>query len=105
VTGHEGGQGGGASSGDLKLSGVTLGAKEKVGGDRVENQEVGAELLQSSELSVSAGTATVPHKSWISSSKTCIDSRVERWPMPPPVKRMNMSRSTNLRQVTISSES
>jgi hypothetical protein len=45
VTGHEGGQGGGASSGDLKLSGVTLGAKEKVGGDRVENQELGAESL------------------------------------------------------------
>ena len=46
MTGHEGGQGGGASPGDLKLSGVTLGAKEKVGGDRVENQEVGAESLQ-----------------------------------------------------------
>jgi hypothetical protein len=46
VTGHEGGQGGGASPEDLKLSGVTLGAKEKVGGDKVENQEVGAEPLQ-----------------------------------------------------------
>jgi hypothetical protein len=46
VTGHEGGQGGGASPGDLKLSGVTLGAKEKVGGDKVENQELGAGLLQ-----------------------------------------------------------
>jgi hypothetical protein len=46
VTGHEGGQGGGASLGDLKLSGVTLGAKEKEGGDRVENQELGAEPLQ-----------------------------------------------------------
>jgi hypothetical protein len=46
VTGHKGGQGGGASPGDLKLSGVTLGAKEKVGGDRVENQELGAEPLQ-----------------------------------------------------------
>ena len=46
VTGHEGGQGGGASPGDLKLSGVTLGVKEKVGGDRVENQELGAESLQ-----------------------------------------------------------
>ena len=45
MTGHEGGQGGGASPGDLKLSGVTLGAKEKVGGDRVENQELGAGLL------------------------------------------------------------
>ena len=45
MTGHEGGQGGGASPGDLKLSGVTLGAKEKVGGDRVENQELGAEPL------------------------------------------------------------
>jgi hypothetical protein len=33
------GQGGGASPGDLKLSGVTLGAKEKVGGDKMENQE------------------------------------------------------------------
>jgi hypothetical protein len=45
VTGHEGGQGGGASPGDLKLSGVTLGAKEKVGGDKVENHELGAEPL------------------------------------------------------------
>jgi hypothetical protein len=45
VTGHEGGQGGGASPGDLKLSGVMLGAKEKEGGDRVENQELGAEPL------------------------------------------------------------
>ena len=45
MTGHEGGQGGGASPGDLKLSGVTLGAKEKVGGDKVENQELGAESL------------------------------------------------------------
>ena len=45
MTGHEGGQGGGASPGDLKLSGVTLGAKEKVGGDKVENQELGAEPL------------------------------------------------------------
>ena len=45
MTGHEGGQGGGASLGDLKLSGVTLGVKEKVGGDRVENQELGPELL------------------------------------------------------------
>ena len=46
MTGHEGGQGGGASPGDLKLSGVTLGVKEKVGGDKVENQELGAESLQ-----------------------------------------------------------
>ena len=46
MTGHEGGQGGGASPGDLKLSGVTLGAKEKVGGVKVENQELGAEPLQ-----------------------------------------------------------
>jgi hypothetical protein len=45
VTGHEGGQGGGASPGDLKLSGVMLGAKEKVGGDKVENQKLGAESL------------------------------------------------------------
>jgi hypothetical protein len=45
VTGHKGGQGGGASPGDLKLSGVTLGAKEKVGGDKVENHKLGAELL------------------------------------------------------------
>jgi hypothetical protein len=50
VTGHEGGQGGGASPGDLKLSGVTLGVKEKVGGDKVENQELGAESLQHSRL-------------------------------------------------------
>ena len=48
VTGHEGGQGGGVSPGDLKLSGVTLGAKEKVGGDKVENQELGAESLHDS---------------------------------------------------------
>jgi len=48
VTGHEGGQGGGASPGDLKLSGVTLGAKEKVGGVKVENQELGAEPLHRS---------------------------------------------------------
>ena len=46
MTGHERGQGGGASPGDLKLSGVTLGMKEKVGGDKVENQELGAESLQ-----------------------------------------------------------
>ena len=46
VMGHEGRQGGGASPGDLKLSGVTLGAKEKVGGDKVENQELGPESLQ-----------------------------------------------------------
>ena len=46
VTGHKGGQGGGASPRDLKFSGVTLGAKEKVGGDKVENQELGAESLQ-----------------------------------------------------------
>ena len=51
MTGHEGGQGGGASPGDLKLSGVTLGAKEKVGGDKVENQELGAELLQLAKVS------------------------------------------------------
>ena len=46
MTGHEGGQGGGASPGDLKLLGVMLGVKEKVGGDRVENQELGVESLQ-----------------------------------------------------------
>ena len=45
MTGHEGGQGGSASPGDLKLSGVTLGTKEKVGGDKVVNQELGPELL------------------------------------------------------------
>ena len=45
MTGHEGGQGGGTSPGDLKLLGVTLGAKEKVGGDKVENHELGAEPL------------------------------------------------------------
>jgi len=47
MTGHKGGQGGGASLGDLKLSGIMLGAKEKVGGDKVENQELGPESLQS----------------------------------------------------------
>jgi hypothetical protein len=57
VTGHEGGQGGGASPGDLKLSGVTLGAKEKVGGDKVENQELGAELLHFSPRVYSRGEA------------------------------------------------
>ena len=56
VTGHEGGQGGGASPGDLKLSGVTLGAKEKVGGDRVENQELEAEPLQDPSLKLVATT-------------------------------------------------
>jgi hypothetical protein len=45
MTGHEGGQGGGVSPGDLKLSGVILGMKEKVGGDKVENQELGAGSL------------------------------------------------------------
>jgi hypothetical protein len=45
VTGHEGGQGGGASPGDLKLSDVTLGVKERVGGDKIENHELGAESL------------------------------------------------------------
>ena len=30
-----------------KLLGVMLGAKEKVGGDKVENQELGAESLHS----------------------------------------------------------
>jgi hypothetical protein len=45
MMGHGGGHGGGASLGDLKLSGVTLGAKEKVGGDRVESQELGPESL------------------------------------------------------------
>jgi hypothetical protein len=43
MTGHKGGHGGGASPGDLKLLGMTLGAKEKVGGDKVENQELGPE--------------------------------------------------------------
>jgi len=50
VTGHKGGQGGGASPGDLKLSGVTFGVKEKVGGDKVENQKLGAEPLQIGQL-------------------------------------------------------
>jgi hypothetical protein len=45
MTGHEGGQGGGASPGDLKLSGVMFGMKEKVGGNKVENQKLGAESL------------------------------------------------------------
>jgi len=44
--GHKGGHGGGTSPGDLKLSGVMLGAKEKVEGDKVENQELGPESLQ-----------------------------------------------------------
>jgi len=48
MTGHIGGQGGGASLGDLKLSGIMLGAKEKVGRDKVENQELGAESLHDS---------------------------------------------------------
>jgi hypothetical protein len=39
MTGHKGENGGGASPGDLKLLGMTLGAKEKVGGDKVENQK------------------------------------------------------------------
>jgi hypothetical protein len=51
VTGHEGGKGGGASLGDLKLSGVTLGAKEKVGGDKVENHKLEAESLHAAALS------------------------------------------------------
>jgi hypothetical protein len=46
VMGHEGGQGGGASPEDSKLSGVTLDAKEKVGGDKVKNQKLGPESLQ-----------------------------------------------------------
>jgi hypothetical protein len=45
MTGHERGKGGGTSLMDLKLSGVMLDVKEKVGGDRVENQELGAESL------------------------------------------------------------
>jgi hypothetical protein len=40
MTGHEGGNGGGASPGDLKLLGMALGAKEKVRGDKVENQKL-----------------------------------------------------------------
>ena len=54
--GHKGGQGGSASSGDLKLSGVTLGAKEKVGGVKVENQELGGESLQDPSLKLVATT-------------------------------------------------
>jgi len=50
MMGHKGGQEGGASPGDLKLSGVTLGTKEKVEGDKVKNQELGPESLQSSNL-------------------------------------------------------
>ena len=34
----------------MKLSDVTLGAKEKVGGDKVENQELGARSLQDPSL-------------------------------------------------------
>ena len=55
VTGHEREQGDSASLGDLKLSGVTLGTKEKVEGDNVENQELGPELLQ---ISISQTSAT-----------------------------------------------
>jgi hypothetical protein len=68
--GHEGGQGGGASPGDLKLSGVTLGAKEKVGGDRVENQELGAESLQDPSFKLVATTRpaiwTALSRRWLS---------------------------------------
>jgi hypothetical protein len=45
MIGHEGGHGGGASLGDLKLSGVMLGEKEKVVGNKVENQKLGPESL------------------------------------------------------------
>jgi hypothetical protein len=47
MTGYEGEQGGGTSLGDLKLLGVTLDAKEKVGGDKMENQELRPESLHS----------------------------------------------------------
>jgi hypothetical protein len=56
MTGQEGGQGGGASPRDLKLSGMTLGAKEKVGGDKVENQELGPESLQFPTASASGSS-------------------------------------------------
>jgi len=52
VIGHKGGQVGGVSLGDLKLSGVILDAKEKVGGDRVENQELGPESLHVGAMSL-----------------------------------------------------
>ena len=45
MMGYKGGHGGGANPGDLKLLGMMLGAKEKVGGDKVENQELGPESL------------------------------------------------------------
>ena len=61
MTGHEGGHGGGASPGDLKLLGITLGAKEKVGGDKVENQELGAEPLHEGNAPLPKhGCATPP---------------------------------------------
>jgi hypothetical protein len=63
VTGHEGGQGGGTSLEDLKLSGVTLGAKEKVGGDKVENQELGAESLHVVYTSSTQGSHLNQNKS------------------------------------------
>ena len=53
--GHEEGQGGGTSLGDLKLSGATLGAKEKVGvirqrtrswGQNCYKLEAGADILE-----------------------------------------------------------
>ena len=59
MTGHKGGQGGGASPGDLKLSGVMLGMKEKVGGDNMENQELGAESLHHHSV---AGAGRAQHR-------------------------------------------
>jgi hypothetical protein len=43
MMGHKRGHGGGASLENLKLLGMTLGAKEKVGGDKVENQKTGCQ--------------------------------------------------------------
>jgi hypothetical protein len=49
----------------LKLSGVMLGVKEKVGGDKVENQELGAELLQGKKSQQSSKENVSPNtRSW-----------------------------------------
>ena len=65
MTGHEGGQGGGVSPGDLRLSGLMLGAKEKVGGDKVENQEVGAEPLHQGCPSVRRKIQCTVNSLWV----------------------------------------
>jgi hypothetical protein len=49
IIGHKGEHGSGISLENLKFSGATLGAKEKVGGVKVENQKL--ELLHSRIIS------------------------------------------------------